>query len=243
MHANNDYLLTIDVDWAADWMIEYVADCLIEKQVKATWFITHYSPLLDKLKFHHQLFEIGIHPNCLPESSQGSTEDEVLQFIKNLAPEATSMRTHALYQHTRFLRKASSEYGISIDSSLLLPRVPNLAPFCLKWKGANLWRIPYFLEDDMEMFEEEPIWSWSDPRLHVPGLKVFDFHPAYITLNNVSFDVYENLKPLKPLPEWTFDFVSPHIREGQGPKTLFLEMVDYLSTHGGGKWIKELVLS
>jgi hypothetical protein len=241
MYSMNDYFLTIDVDWAADWMIEYVASSLIDKKVKATWFITHDSPILDQLKAYPELFELGIHPNCLLESSQGATEDEVLAFMKKLVPEATTMRTHALYQHTRFLRKAALEYGITLDSSLLLPRVPNLAPFCLKWKGANLWRIPYFLEDDMEMFEENPIWSWSDSRLQVPGLKIFDFHPAYISLNNISFDVYEKLKPLKPLPEWTFDFVSPYIREGQGPKTLFLEMVDYLSTHGGGKWLKEII--
>ncbi|WP_373478945.1 hypothetical protein [Geminocystis sp.] len=238
----NDYFLTIDVDWAADWMIDYVADRLIEKNVKATWFITHDSPILNKLKAHSELFELGIHPNCLPESTQGNTEDEVLQFMKKLVPSATTMRTHALYQHTRFLRKAALEYDISLDTSLLLPRVPNLSPFCLKWKEANLWRIPYFLEDDMEMFEENPIWSWCDLRIHVPGVKIFDFHPAYIALNNVNFDVYENLKPLKPLPQWTIDFVTPYIREGIGPKTLFLEMVHYLAENGGGKWMKEILI-
>ena len=41
--TNNDYILTIDLDWAPDWMIEYVANELIRAQVKATWFVTHAS--------------------------------------------------------------------------------------------------------------------------------------------------------------------------------------------------------
>jgi len=33
--------LTLDIDWAPDWMIEKVAEMLLKYGVKATWFATH----------------------------------------------------------------------------------------------------------------------------------------------------------------------------------------------------------
>ena len=58
--------LTFDIDWAPDWMIEEVASILIEHNVKTTWFVTHASPAIDKLRQMPELFELGIHPNRLP---------------------------------------------------------------------------------------------------------------------------------------------------------------------------------
>jgi hypothetical protein len=239
---SNDYILTIDVDWAPDWMIEYVASVLLSKHVKATWFVTHTSPAIEAIQHRPDLFETGIHPNCLPGSTQGNNDDEVLRHVKEIVPDAISMRTHALYQSTPFLTRAAKDHAISIDVSLYLPRTPNLAQHCIRWQGVELWRIPYFWEDDFEMFEDDPIWTFSDPRLHVQGLKVFDFHPAYIVLNADRFSVYEKLKREKQLPTWDFDFVRPHISSRCGPKTIFLELVDYLAK-SGGKWIKELVFN
>jgi hypothetical protein len=238
--VNSDIVLTIDVDWAPDWMIEELSDTLLRKKVKATWFVTHPSPAVESLKRQPDIFEIGIHPNCLIGSTQGTNEDEILNYGKRLVPEAISMRTHALYQSTPFLAKAALEYNISIDVSLFLPRTPNLIPHCLRWRGAELWRVPYFWEDDHEMFEPDPVWTISDPRLHVPGLKIFDFHPVYVALNMTTFSLHERLKAGKPLPTWDRDYIRPHINDGHGPKTLFEELTDYLSS-SGGKWIKELV--
>ncbi len=239
---SNDYILTIDVDWAPDWMIEYVANLLVRKNVKATWFVTHASPAIEAIKHRRDLFEIGIHPNCLPGSTHGNNEDEVLRHIKEIVPDAISMRTHGLYQSSPFLTKAAIDHGISIDVSLFLPRTSNLTQHCIKWHGAELWRIPYFWEDDSEMFEDDPIWTFSDPRLHVKGLKVFDFHLTYIVLNTDTFSVYEKLKYEKQLSMWDLDFIRPHVSNSHGPKTLFFELVDYLS-NSGGRWIRELVSS
>ena len=237
----NNFIITLDIDWAPDWMIEYVANILIEKGVKATWFITHASPAIEVIQQRSDIFESGIHPNCMPGSTHGSNEDEVLRHVKKLVPDAISMRTHGLYQSTRFLAKAAVDHGISVDVSLFLPKTSNLVEHRLNWQDARLWRIPYFWEDDIEMFEDDPIWAMSDPRLQVPGLKVFDFHPTYLCLNTDTFNVYEKLKKEKPLPTWDLDFVRPHIGDGPGPKTMFLELVDHLASSTGGRWIKELI--
>ena len=47
------------MDWAPDWMIEYVVNFLIKNHVKATWFFTHFSPAIETIKQKVDLFEIS----------------------------------------------------------------------------------------------------------------------------------------------------------------------------------------
>ena len=42
--------LIFDVDWAPDFVLEYVSHYLIENNIKSTWLITYESPLIEKLK-------------------------------------------------------------------------------------------------------------------------------------------------------------------------------------------------
>jgi hypothetical protein len=220
--------------------IDYVAAILEEKRVRATWFITHASLAVDKLLQKPDLFEIGIHPNCLKGSTQGRTEDEVLKYLKGIVPHARSMRTHSLYQSTPFLVNAAKHYGIDIDCSLFLPRTPFIKSHCLRLQGIALRRIPYFWEDDAEMYEMDPIWNLSDLALHADGLKVFDFHPVHIVLNTQNFDVYRRLRDEKSVAEWDAKFVEMHVQDGAGPKTFFVDLVDRLSVDGG-KTISQLI--
>lgn len=43
-------LLTLDIDWAPDFIIDEVVSILVKNNVKATWFITHNSPAIDRLR-------------------------------------------------------------------------------------------------------------------------------------------------------------------------------------------------
>jgi peptidoglycan/xylan/chitin deacetylase (PgdA/CDA1 family) len=67
----NRVCVTLDVDWASDAMIDQTARILLEHEVPATWFITHASAAVDRLRDHPELFELGIHPNFLPGSTHG----------------------------------------------------------------------------------------------------------------------------------------------------------------------------
>ena len=111
MHSNHEPVLTIDVDWSPDCVIDYVANILIEREVKATWFVTHQSEAIERSHKHSTLFELGIHPNMLAGSTHGQNEDEVLAHLCEIVPNAVSMRTHGLYQSSRWLAKAALEYG------------------------------------------------------------------------------------------------------------------------------------
>ena len=235
----DDGVLTLDVDWAPDAIIDSVAGLLVERRVKSTWFITHESAAVDRLRARPDLFELGIHPNMLPGSTHGATEDDALAHVLKIVPGAVAMRTHGLYQTSNFLVKAASQFGVRIDVSLLLPRAAHLQPHRIRWGTAPLWRIPYFWEDDAEMYEERPIWTIDDERLAVEGLRVFDFHPVHVALNTGRFEHYDTLRKTRPLAAWDAAFVSAHARAGAGPRSLFIELADALA--GGGRFVSELV--
>lgn len=238
MNLTTDFILTFDVDWAPDNVIDYVAEILIEHKVKATWFITHESDAIHRLSKNSDLFELGIHPNMLNGSTHGKTEDEILKHIKAIVPDAVSMRTHGLYQSTNFLTKAAKEYGILYDVSLFLPKTQYLKPHYIKFDHSLLYRIPYFWEDDSEMFEDDPIWSISD-YTQMKGLKVFDFHPIHIALNTEKFERYNALKKVKALSSWDIDFIEENANKGIGTRNIFLDFVNEMA--GKGTQIKNVV--
>jgi len=87
---NKEIAITLDVDWAPDFVIEDVAELLINSSVRATWFVTHASSAIDDLRKRPDLFELGIHPNFLPGSTQGADVDSVLNHCMSLVPDAVS---------------------------------------------------------------------------------------------------------------------------------------------------------
>ena len=76
-------VITLDIDWAPDFMINFVKDILVENNVKETWFVTHNSNYLKELG-KNKLFELGIHPNFANTSTQGNSIEEILSYLKKL---------------------------------------------------------------------------------------------------------------------------------------------------------------
>lgn len=219
------------MDWAPDWMLEDCLRTLADRRVSATWFVTHDTPVLEEILRRDDLFEAGIHPNCLPGSSHGATEQEVLENMFSLLPEAVSMRTHGLYQTTSFLALAAG-MGVRNDVSLFLPWTQNLSLHVLPFAGAHLIRAPYFWEDDMAMETQGAPWSIDDPAFHGPGLRIFDFHPVHVALNTQGLAQYGNLKAQVPLHAWTRGLVEENASGGPGPATLFDELSRFLKDRG-----------
>jgi len=182
-------ILTLDVDWAPDFMIEYVSELLIKQGVHATWFITHDSPAIQKL-FENKLFEIGIHPNFDQNSTQGENPRSILSNLKSIAPNAKSVRMHNLLQSTPIL-KMLPDFGIENECSLMLEHNYNLQPFFSKY--FNLYRFPYFWADDVTM---SYTFTWNECNFkNSPSLQIFSFHPVHIYLNSKTTENYQNLKP------------------------------------------------
>jgi len=224
MEMINQPIITLDVDWAPDFVIEYVADILMKKKIKSTWFVTHDSPIWDKLK-ENSLFELGWHPNFSENSSQGKDPDSVLTYLKNIIPNAKSIRTHSLVQSTHLLLKFQ-KYGIENDVSLHLEKTSNLVPHYSKF--LNLFRFPFFWGDGNEMAESNQNWSMDNSSYQTNGLKIFYFHPIHIFLNSKNWENYDLLKAKIGLSKMTQENSQTYINLENGTRTLFENITTFL---------------
>jgi hypothetical protein len=223
----NQYVITFDMDWAPDFIIEETIDVLLQHRIKGTYFITHDSPALAKLRTHPDLFEIGIHPNFLPGSSHGTGEREVLLHMAAMVPGVKSMRAHCLVQSSPLLAVARKEFGIENESAMLLPGVENIRPHRILFDhGAEpLIRLPMFF--DIEAYLPDKSWSIVHPKYHISGLKIFNFHPMYIYLKMAPYRELKNVAPFRDLTlEQTAPFVNRNI---PGSGTLFKELCGFIA--------------
>jgi len=216
-------IITLDCDWAPDFVIKYVADLLSEYNIKATWFVTNDSPILSSLN-SNPLFELGIHPNFDFNSTHGETIKEVCTTMKKIVPNAKSVRTHKLNQSTSILLEFQN-FGIENDVSILLFRTPNIQPHNMKY--LNLFRIPFFWEDDVQM-SDTPKWDETN-LLKLNGLKIFNFHPIHIFLNSFDMNNYNIVKSKYDLNSLNEETLSEFINyKNLGVKTMFKNMLSYL---------------
>ena len=72
--------LTFDIDWAHDDIIRDCVALVEDAGVKATFFITHESPIIDELR-GNDLFELGIHPNFNGILNGTDTENNAEKII------------------------------------------------------------------------------------------------------------------------------------------------------------------
>lgn len=227
--------ITCDIDWAPDYMVRFVTDMLTAAKVKATFFITHESPVLAEMR-SNPLFEIGAHPNFMPGSTHGKTEDEVLAHVRRLVPEAKAIRTHGLIQSSNLLDKFLA-YGFERDVSLLLPHATGLARNVIYNSEKPLLRIPYNWEDDEEMLRPDARWT-PEKILATNGLAVFDFHPVHVFLNSRSMDGYTKLKSVG-LSKATEEFARSCVMQGDGPLTMLKALLEVLQTERS-HWVSDL---
>lgn len=237
----NDYLITLDIDWASDEIIEQCAGILRDRNVKATWLVTHDSGKIRELGESPDLFELGVHPNFHPGSTQGGNPGAVLEHLLDIVPGARSVRTHGLFQSTELLHAMCADYGLEHDLSLLLPDAPHITPHEFHLPRGLMKRFPTFWEDDVEMLKPEPSFVLSDPKFHVPGLKIFSFHPIHVALNSRSVAPYEQLKSERPVATLSLDDLRPFVNEdAPGAATLFRELVDLIADGGTNRTVSEL---
>jgi len=224
--------ITLDTDWAPDFVIDEIAARLARREVRATWFVTHPSPAIERLRRRPDLFELGIHPNFLSGSTQGASSLDVLRNCLETVPGATSMRTHALVQSTPLLDMVMKQSSIATDVSLFLPHMEGVRPIEYWWQGRMLLRVPYVWEDDFEMECPRPAWSVA-AMLETPGVKIFDFHPIHVYLNSGDLNAYNTLKQRAPrLQGARPDQAADLIATGSGAGSAFDELLHALAAAG-----------
>lgn len=217
-------VITFDCEWAPDFVLEDVSSILIDNNVKATWFVTNESPIIKKIG-KNSLFELGIHPNFFPGSSHGKTIDEVLTNMKKIVPHAKSIRTHRLIQSSPMLKKFQ-EYGIENDVSILLPNTINIVPHF--FKHYNLYRFPFFWEDDVELAENK-ITTFYESIFSNNGMKILNFHPIHIYLNSINSLNYNKMQKHVGLEQLNKSNAKEFINKGFGEMEVFKKII--LSLH------------
>jgi hypothetical protein len=182
--------LTIDVDWASDEVIHETVEVIEAAGVKTTWFITHETPWIERLRRNPKI-ELGIHPNfnflLAGDPRNGGTAEEVVDRLLAIVPEARAVRSHSMLQSTNLLA-LFREKGLTHDANTFVSEWAGIAlkPW-IDWLGMT--RVPYCWEDDIYCLSAKatPIEAVADR----PGLRVFDFHPIHIFLNTECISRYE----------------------------------------------------
>lgn len=216
--------LTFDIDWAPEFVIRDLIELLKSYEVKATFFCTHSSYVIDNLTDNDD-FEIALHSNFCNVSTHGKTENDVMGHLLKIHPEAKGVRSHCLVQSTPVL-ELFMEKKMDYDCNLLMFGQSHLAPF-LNWNG--LVRIPYYFEDDLYSSYGYP-WELENIDLESQGLKIFDFHPIHIFLNSNSMNNYNSArKHSGPITEVDEIKLSKYINSVErGAKDFLIDILDLI---------------
>ena len=193
LQLKNKVFITFDIDWAPDHMVNHIIDLCLKSEVSATFFVTHFSPTLERLRAYPHLFEVGLHPNFLPGSTQGDTSEKIFNYCKKLVPDAVSIRPHCVYQHGRLYDQFNKHFGERIvDSSICMPGVSSIQAFELHTPSGRLVRVPFFWADDYYLLGKQIL----DPvdLLAAEGAKIYMFHPIHIFQNTQNIEQYEMRK-------------------------------------------------
>ncbi|MDX2085773.1 MAG: hypothetical protein SFZ03_10355 [Candidatus Melainabacteria bacterium] len=194
----NQQFLTVDVDWASDAVLSYSIDLIEQAGIPATWFITHETPLLSRLR-ENPKFELGIHPNFnkllfQQDISNGATPTEIVQNLMAIVPEAKVVRSHSMTQSSPLL-DVFRTCGLTHESNHFIPIESGveLKPW-RHWNG--LIKIPYAWEDDVACMHGTMTQTDFERLTNFKGFCVLDVHPIHVVLNTHDLSLYETTRTL-----------------------------------------------
>lgn len=201
--------LTFDIDWACDAVLADAIDLVEAAGVPATWFVTHSTPLLVRLRANDK-FELGIHPNfnflLEGDPRNGANAAEVVDRMLELVPQARSVRSHSMTQSSRLLQ-LFKDRKLTHDANHFIPEHSGieLRPW-LHWNG--LIKVPYCWEDDAHCMHDQ--YSDVESMSKRSGIRVLDFHPIHVYLNTERMERYESTRSIHHLPEKLLAHRSAH---------------------------------
>ncbi|MFC1809605.1 hypothetical protein ACFL3D_05765 [Candidatus Omnitrophota bacterium] len=211
---DNSIIITLDMDWAPDEVVQDALDLLDEYQMKATLFMTN--PTSVNIANH----EIGIHPDF----STTHIEQHIKEAKKHF-PKAKGIRSHSLF-FTERLRPLYALYNIEYQSNVMMYRKTNIEPFFISRTTVELplfWMDTFYME-----MEDAPRFLFEEFNLSADGLKVFCFHPIHIFLNTFSLEHYRNAKKDYNNPDKLITLRNKAVR---GVRDIFCDLMGYCRSH------------
>lgn len=221
---SNKIFLTFDIDWCSDEVLTYLLDILEEYGIKATFFVTHKTSLLEKMSANLDI-ELGIHPNFNPllngEFLYGKNAMEVISYYKKIVPESISIRSHSL-SHNGTFSSIYEKQGLKYDCNTYIPYYSDILLFPWMDTNENILKIPHFFADDGVLFQKTDLKSLTSI-INKAGLKVLDFHPIHIFLNSENIERYNNARPYLN----NYNELQKHINKSTyGVKDLFIDIIE-----------------
>jgi hypothetical protein len=214
--------LTFDLDWAHEEVISDTIDLINQSGVSSTWFVTHKSPVLEKLSKKENV-ELGIHPNFSIAFNQSNkiniNPEEVLNDLLHIVPDAKSVRSHSLF-HSERLVDIFKDFGLSHISNCFIPHGSGMEvrPFSI-WE--DMVMVPHCWQDNVALKMNLP---FPDKTELLESHFVFNFHPIHIFLNTENLERYELSRPLHQNPD---KLISKRFN-GVGTRTLLLDLLEVL---------------
>lgn len=226
-------LITCDVDWAPDEVIEDTIALLLKYQVKCTFFATHKTKVLSTAQ--RSLFEVGIHPNFnhLLEGESG-TAQQIVSDLLAIYPSAKGVRAHSLITGSKLVQLYQS-LNLNYEASLFIPYNQQLNTFT-HFNG--LQAIPSCWEDDFH-FLKNLKFDELGVDLNSTGLTVMNFHPIHIYLNTEDESHYLAAKNYYHQPDKLSEFRRK--TSVVGVRTAFEKVLGHLS-QGESKTMSEIIV-
>ncbi len=221
------YCITSDIDWASSYCIEDFLGLCEGFGVIPTLFATHNDPIIKRFAQKNP-HDVGMHPNFRANSSHGETYISVIDHLFDICPGAKTFRSHSFYDSSEILQEMFRR-GVVYDSNICLYLQPNLVP--LRLGTADITRFPVFWEDDCHWQCTGADWNFTNyiPVFTSPGLKIINVHPFLLAADIPSSEYYFRVK--KHIPSLTRENIDDVRHKGDGVRTFFIDMIDYLKSH------------
>lgn len=212
--------LTFDIDWAHDSVLVDTIELVERAAVPATWFITHATPLIDRLRSNPN-FTLGIHPNFNElllgqRSADGSSAQDILCGLVSLIPEAKVVRSHSLVQSERLV-DLFNECGITHISNFFVPEEAGAQRPWHLWDGMIC--TPHVWQDNVSM----RLHGLVRPPIGGNGLQIYDFHPIHVFLNTEQLSRYDSARPHFQRPDL---LIKHRFKEGRGTRDVLLGLLE-----------------
>ena len=211
--------LTFDIDWANDAVLADTIELVERAGVPATWFITHDTPLIKRLRSNPN-FTLGIHPNFNDlllgqRSADGSNAQDILRRLVTLVPEAKTVRCHSLVQSERLV-DLFYDCGITHISNFYIPEEAGPQRPWHLWAGMIC--TPHVWQDNVSM----RLHGLVKPPVGGDGLQIYDFHPIHVFLNTDRQIRYESARPHFQLPD---SLIEHRLKGGRGTRDVLLGLL------------------
>ncbi len=192
---DNYICFTCDLDWAPEAAIEETMELFVQNEIRPTIFVTHPSYVIDRYK---DKIDLGVHPNFILPSSQGSDIEEIVDYCVKLVPHAKVFRAHRwfssndIYEH--FVKLGFTyESNLCTDMDIVDPFIHRSGIIC----------FPVFFEDGAYIINSEKLdFNLVKCKFMQKGLKVINIHPMHYALNTPYFKYTRQIKDKLTRQEW-----------------------------------------